>query len=187
MAIGGSFGGAGNSFGGNNGYVAPINTGATDYQGRKSGDLGFTRFFPGVPQTAPTSPLMSEWWQANNVQGKTSIPGAPTPSISQPQVDFFKQYGGYEGLLGLAPGTLSKPGSFKLSDVLGIKPQPVDNSIQYSPEAATQNQAQMLGQLVNGGKSQYNFSTQPGGSPLSPPNSSGNTKGPMPSNQTIQI
>lgn len=187
MALGGSFGSVG-GFGSSGGAVSPINTGAVDAQGRRSGDLGFARFFPGSPSArAGNNPIVGNWWQANNVKGQNNIPGATVPSIASPQVDFFKQYGGYEGLFGLAPGTFSTPGSFKLSNVLGMPKQPSETELQYSPQAATQNQAQMLGSLVNGGRSNYNFSNTQGGSPLSPPNTSGNTKGPTPTDQAIKI
>lgn len=161
MALGGSFGvaGSGPQF---------LNTGATDAQGRKSGDLGFARFF-GQVSTQPTQqnrPKLHDWWEQNGAQAKTSIAGLE-PNLDQPKVDLFKQYGGYGGLIGLQ-GPLA-PGTYKLNDILGIPPKPeVPVVPQYSKEDATQNISRQLAAIANSGQSQ---------SPLSPANTTRSAKG----------
>ena len=162
MAISGSFGTVG-------GGVQAINTQSIDAQGRKSGDLGFTRFLArGPARTVPISkPKPHDWWEQDGAQAKTSIAGYQ-PTLDQPKVDLFKQYGGYGGLIGLQ-GPLA-PGSYKLSTILGTPTQPQAPVVpQYSKADATQSLAQQLASIANSGGS-----TQ---SPLSPANTTQSKKG----------
>ena len=86
MALSGSFGvtGGGPQF---------TNTGAVDSQGRRSGDLGFTRFFgQGTPvQVQAKKPKLHDWWEQNGAQARTGIAGLEA-NLDQPKVDLFKQY-----------------------------------------------------------------------------------------------
>jgi hypothetical protein len=162
MALGGSFGTVG-------GGVQAVNTQAVDTQGRKSGDLGFTRLFGrGPAQTLPIKkPKQHDWWEQDGAQARTGIAGY-TPGLDQPKVDLFKQYGGYGGLIGLQ-GPLA-PGSYKLSTILGTPTQPqAPVTPQYSKADATQSLAQQLANIANTGGS-----IQP---PLSPANMTQSKKG----------
>lgn len=161
MALSGSFGvtGGGPQF---------TNTGAVDSQGRRSGDLGFTRFFgQGTPvQVQTKKPKLHDWWEQNGAQARTGIAGLE-PNLDQPKVDLFKQYGGYGGLIGLQ-GPLA-PGTYKLNDILGIPPTPATPVVpQYSKEEATQNLSRQLATIANSGQPQ---------TPLSPANTTRSAKG----------
>lgn len=128
----------------------------------------------------PTSPTFKAPGQFidRNESAKTSISGY-NPSIEQPKVDLFKQYGGYGGLIGLQ-GPLA-PGSYKLSDLLGTPTVPKTPVVpQYSKEQATQNLAQQLAGIANQGGSLPSIPVPQNQSPLSPANTVNNKKG-MPS------
>lgn len=173
MAIGGSFG----SVGGFGGGVQAINTQAADSQGRKSGDLGFTRFFGRGPATvAPISkPKPHDWWEQNGAQARIGIAGYE-PSLDQPKVDLFQQYGGYGGLIGLQKPLA--PGSYKLSDILGTPTAPLAPvTPQYSKEQATQSLAQQLAGIANTGGTLPPLPQGAGQSPLSPTNMTNSKKG----------
>ncbi len=172
MPLGGSFGGVG-SFGGTGG----INRGSVDLQGKRKGDLGFTRF------TSTTAPVFKQTPKFFNNQDQnivrrefanTGIPGY-NPIQEPPKVDLFKENGGYAGLIGLQ-GPLA-PGTYKLNDLLGIPastPGPV--TPQYSQEEATQNLSQQLAGIANASGGTLKVPTNQ--SPLSPQNTGNNKKGP---------
>lgn len=170
MAIGGSFGNVG-------GGVRGINTQAIDTQGRKSGDLGFTRFFGRGP--SPTAPIArkkpTDWWEQDGAQARTAISGYE-PTLEQPKVDLFQQYGGYGGLLGLK-GPLA-PGSYKLSELTGVPTQvPGAATPQYSKQDATQSLAKQLVGIANTGGVLPPLPQGAGQSPLSPTNMTKSKKG----------
>lgn len=170
MAIGGSFGTVG-------GGVQAINTGAVDSQGRRSGDLGFTRFFGRGPVTiAPIrKPKPQDWWEQNGAQARIGIAGYE-PTLDQPKVDLFQQYGGYGGLIGLQKPL--GPGTYKLNDILGIPTIPgTPAELQYSKEEATQNLSRQLAGIANSGGTLPPLPQGIGQSPLSPTNLSKSKKG----------
>ena len=146
---------------GNPGFtgVSPINTGEFDSQGRKSGDLGFTRFFPGRTNTpiAPKKPLLN-WWVDRQGQGNTKIPGLAVPGANPPVVDLFQEQGGYEGIFGIKPETFSTPGQYKLSELLGIPKKTLSDEIQYSPQAGAQAMSRSLADLANRGNNSFQAS-----------------------------
>jgi len=125
---------------------------------------------------SPTNPFRDPGqYISRNESATTNISGY-SPNIKQPQVDLFKQYGGYGGLIGLQ-GPLA-PGSYKLSDLLGTPTTPKSPvTPQYSKEQATQNLAQQLAGIANTGGSFPQVPNMQNKSPLSQPNAVNNKKG----------
>ena len=152
MALGGSFGAVG---------------------GSRPTDLGYTRFWGG-PSTSNIRPAKNykdpNQFIVRNEFAKTGIAGYNPVNI-EPKVDLFKDNGGYAGLIGIKDPL--KPGTYKLSELLGLPPIPQTPVIpQYSQEQATQNLVQQLAGLANNGQQ------GPVQAPLSPTNSGQNKKGP---------
>lgn len=111
----------------------------------------------------------------------TVLPGGQVPVAPEaPQVDLFKQYGGWSGLIGL--NSPLKPGTYKLSDILGFAPaSPSPSAPQFSRNEATQNLVQTLAQAANTGRVSTSGQALPliptMSAPLSPASPTRNTKG----------